>query len=224
MATRTIDATRAIVVRVVEVRDARPRRRGGGDAERATPACRHRPRAIRGGERDAFDERDPASVWSPAYPFRCRGGERLSPTGSGRSTRSASEAAAAAVSRRCRSTVNRWYGLRCGPGPHGRPFGRKLGPQVALVEGFDDLDGCRAGDQEVHEELAPFMRHSSGVSTAMGGGAAPTTRGRMKVVMGCRCDGDAQREHRVRGRRRRARAPLRRPGAARRPRAPLYGG
>jgi len=152
--------------------------------KRATPACRHRPRAIRGGGRCVRRAGSRPRCGRRRTPFRCRGGERLSPTGP--ADRAICErAAAAAVSRRCRSTVNRWYGLRCGRARTGAHSGGAWSTG-RVGQGFDDLDGCRPAIRKVHEELAPFMRPF--VGRLHGDGGEPLQRlAGDEGVMGCRC-------------------------------------
>ena len=86
----------------------------------------------------------PTSVWSPGNPLPMSWSRVPSRSRSTRWTRWAMVAALAVASRRCRSTVNRWYGLRWGLLRTARPLGQVALEQAPLVERLEGGDGGRA--------------------------------------------------------------------------------
>ena len=142
----------------------------------------------------------PETLWSPGQPLPMSCSSAASSSRSGRETSRASAAALAAHSTRCRSTVKRCSGLRCGPVADPLPVRDQRGQQALLVERLPDRDRARPGAEQRQQRVAGVGRPRDRQRRALGQPGQRPRRERQPDLGGR--GGGPQHQHRV-GRRHR---------------------
>ena len=156
--------------RVVEVAAGRRVRQQQVVADERRPGSRCRAASNpRRGARSATTA-TPASVWSPGQPLPMSCSRAPTSSRSGRATRRVKAAAFAAVSTRCRSTVNRWTGLRCGRLRTRSQSGMRRVDEPGLVQGLPHRDRRGPGAEQARRarrgRSPATARASGGLSAA----------------------------------------------------------